>query len=115
MSKVKKLYTGFAGLPVCKDPHHELLKLYGRLMRRLEEIPKDSEYRKVTEAVILSRKNIVESTSEPIDIEKKLGSQCEELIEDIKKEINLVETMKKYKPWEKLEEKPSPDQWKWPM
>lgn len=114
-SKVTKIYTGLAGLPVCQEPVRELSKWYGRLLRRLDELPKESEYRKVTENLVKSRKSVVESTTEPMEIENKLGAQCEELIEEVKKELNLVEHMKKYKPWENLEEKPSADQWKWPM
>lgn len=115
-SKVTKVFTGIAGLPVCEHPHRELLKRYGKIIRMLEKLPKESKYRSITEQLIKERKNIVESTENPQDIEKKINAGCcEELIEHAEHELTLIETMSKYKPWEPLEEKPQPNQWKWPL
>lgn len=115
-SKVTKIFTGIAGLPVCLEPHRELVKYYGRILRMLEKLPEESQYRVQTSKLIKERKEIVESTEDPAEIEKKIGAgQCEELIEQAKSELKLVEVMKKYEPWKELEEKPSPSQWKWPV
>lgn len=114
-NKVQRVFTGIAGLPVCKEPHKELVKLYDRTLRNLQDLPKNSQYRTATEELIRERKKIVEETPNPEDIERKIGAGlCEELIEQAKHEITLISTMKKYKPWEPLEEKPSQDQWQWP-
>lgn len=115
-SKSSRLYTGLAGLPSIKEPHRELFKHYGRLLRALGRLPQDCKYRTATEQIINERKSIVESTPNYEEVEKKIGAGlCEELIEQAKHELHLVETMSKYKPWEPLEEKPPKDQWRWPL
>lgn len=115
-SQSNRIYTGLAGLPVVKEPQKELLKQYKKLLRHLTALPEESNYRKVTEQLVKERKDIVESTSNPEEIEKKLnGGFCEELIEQAKHEMHLINVMKEHKPWEPLEEKPSPNQWKWPL
>jgi len=115
-SKVTRVFTGLAGLPVCHEPHRELAKWYRRTLHALEKLPKDSGYRIATEQLIKERRHIVETTPNPEDIEKKIGAGlCEELIEQAKYEHQLVETMREYKVWEPIEEKPKPDQWKWPL
>lgn len=115
-SKVTRIFTGLAGLPACHEPHRELVKHYSRILRNLEKLPKESKYRTSTEELIKHRKSIVESTPNPEEIENKIGAGlCEELIEQAKHELQLIETMKEYKPWEPLEEKPTTDQWKWPV
>lgn len=78
-------------------------------------MPKESNYRITTEKLISERKGVVESTPDPADIEKKYATQCEELIEAARAELEVIEMMQKYKPWEPLQEKPQPDQWKWPL
>lgn len=113
--KVARVFTGLAGLPVCKDPHRELLKIYGKVLRGLSQLPKESQYRIATEQLIMERKSIIETTPNPEDVEKKIGQGlCEEMIEQASQELSLIETMDKYKPWETMAEKPSQDQWKWP-
>lgn len=115
-SQSSRIYTGLAGLPVVKEPHKELLKLYKKLSRHLTALPEESKYRIVTEQLVKERRDIVESTSDREEIEKKINAGlCEELIEQAKHELHLVQVMKEHKPWEPLEEKPSPNQWKWPL
>ena len=114
-SKVTRVFTGLAGLPVCTEPHRELAKWYGRILRLTAKLPKDSGYRIATERIINERKHIVETTPNYEDVERKIGEGlCEELIEQAKMEVELVNTMLEHKPWEPLVEKPLPDQWKWP-
>lgn len=114
--KSTRIFTGFAGLPVCKDPHTELSRFYGRIIRELKKLPEDSKYRVATEQVFKERKDIVESTPDRDELEKKIGAGlCEEHIEQAKHELQLIFTMQKYKPWEPLEEKPPENQWKWPI
>lgn len=111
-----RIYTGLAGLPALKEPHKELLKQYKKLLRHLTALPKESNYRMATEKIINERKDIIESSNSLEDIEKKINDGlCEEMIQKAKYEMHLVEVMKEYKPWEALKEKPSPNQWKWPL
>lgn len=115
-SKVPRMYTGLAGLHINPNPHKDLLQNFGRLIRMLEKLPGESKYKSDTIKVFKERKSIVESNPDRDEIEKKIGQGlCEELIEQARLEIKLVETMQKYKPWEPLEEKPQPNQWKWPL
>lgn len=114
-SKVTKVYTGFAGLPVCPNPHEELVFWFNRILRKLTTLPSESKYRSITEELINKRKDIVESTPEPKDVEAKIGFQCEQIIEQAKSEYHLIETMSEFKPWEPLVEKPHENQWKWPI
>ena len=115
MSKVTKIYTGLAGMPVCQEPHKEILYWIGKNLRSLAKLPLDSKYRTMNESLINEKKSVVESTESPEEIERKLGFQCEEIIEDLKKENELVTTMAKYKAWEPLSDKPPADQWKRPV
>lgn len=92
----------------------ELVKYYGRILRRLEQIPIESKYRQETEKIIKGRKALVESNLDPLEIERKIGP-CEELLEQAKSELKLIEILKDYKPWEPLSEKPPKNQWKWPL
>lgn len=115
-SKVTRVFTGLTGLPVCHEPHKELIKVYGKILRGLDKLPKESQYRMTVEKIVKERKHIVEMNPNPVDIEKKIGAgMCEELIEQANLELDLISTMKNYKPWEPLEEKPSVEQWKWPL
>lgn len=115
-SKSGRILTGLAGLPACSQPHQELSRLYSRIMRALSKLPEESHYRKTTENFISQRKSILESTPNHEDVEKKIGGGlCEEMIEQAKLELKLIETMQEYKPWEPLEDRPPQDQWKWPL
>lgn len=115
-SKVTKIFTGFAGLPVCSEPQKELLRYYSKILRGLQGLPEESKYRTTTEKLIKDRKAIVESTTDPVELEKKLNDgQCEEMIEKAKLELKLIDIMKEHKPWEPLDEQPPQNQWKWPL
>lgn len=46
-----KKTTGITGLFVNEHPHRALTVVYGRILRALEQIPRDAAYRKYTEAV----------------------------------------------------------------
>lgn len=115
-SNAPRLYTRIAGLPTLKEPQKELTKYYGKLLRALERLPKDSNYRVATEQLVNHKLEIVKSSSSPYEAEQKLGGGvCEEHLEQAKLEIELVKTMEESKPWEPLVEKPPSDQWRWPL
>jgi len=111
-----RILTGLVGLPVSKNPVTELVRYYARMLRKLQSIPKDSAYRVSTEKLIKERITKVEASKNPEDVERAMGvGVCEDSIEDAKRELHLVETMKVYKSWGPLEEEPPLNQWKWPM
>lgn len=115
-ARSNRIFTGLAGLPAFKEPHKEVLKNYGRLLRNLDKLPAESKYKVATEQLVKERKAIVEGTTNHEEFEKKIGAGLsEELVEQAKLEMKLVEVMNKYKPWEPLEEKPPQNQWKWPI
>lgn len=114
-SNVTKVRTGLACLDVCRTPHRDILGWYKRILVSLKKLPQDYAYRSITEKIINERKAIVESTTSPVDIEKKIGIQCEQIIEEAKLEFNLVEDLLKHRAWEPLEDKPPANQWKWPI
>lgn len=112
----QRIYTGLAGLPVVQNPHLELAKLYSKILRHLKTLPENSKYRIITHQLINERKTVVESTTNRDEIEKKIGGGlCEELIEQAKGELKLIEVMEKHRVWEPLVEKPPANQWKWPL
>lgn len=110
-----KITTGLRGLTVVVDPRTELLKVYKKIGRALSKLPAESAYRQHTEVIINHRLNVVETTTDPREIEKKLDFQNEELIEHARDELALVNTMAKYKPWEPLVQQAPPNQWQWPV
>lgn len=115
-SSSSRIYTRIAGLPSLKEPQKELVKFYGKLLRSLEKLPKDSKYRVATEELVNQKLDIVKTSSSPEEAEKRLGGGvCEEHLEQAKLEFELVNTMEKTKPWEPLTEKPPSDQWRWPL
>lgn len=114
-SKVTKVRTGIACLDVNRTPHRDLLGWYRRILIGLKKMPQDYAYRSITEKLINERKSIVEATPDPAEIERKIGIQCEEIIEEAKCENSLVQDLLKHKAWEPLEQKPPANQWKWPM
>lgn len=115
-AKVPRIYTGLAGLPVIKQPQLELAKWYDRVMRKMDKLPPTCAYRIQTEKIVRERQAIVQSTSDRDEIERKIGDGlCEELIEKAKLEMELIDTMQKYEPWEPLTDKPPANQWKWPL
>lgn len=107
--------TGIVGLPVVPNARQVLMAVYKRTLEELAKIPETATYRKGTENITKHRLDIVEKNENSATIEKIIGvGQIEEVLEMAEREMALVETMKKYKPWESLVEEPLQEQWKWP-
>ncbi|XP_054353646.1 NADH dehydrogenase [ubiquinone] 1 alpha subcomplex subunit 5-like [Pongo pygmaeus] len=104
------------GLAVCNTPHERLRILYTKILDALEEIPKNSAYRKYTEEITNEKLPMVKAEPDVKKLEDQLqGSQLEEVILQAEHELNLVRKMREWKPWESSVEEPPADQWKRPM
>ncbi|CDW52323.1 NADH dehydrogenase 1 alpha subcomplex subunit 5 [Trichuris trichiura] len=103
-------------MQVVQDPGKHLRIIYGRVLKALQKMPEDSEYRRSTEATVIDRLQIIESEPNPEKLEEKFGlGQLEEVILQAELELNLTKTMLKYAPWEPLIAKPPDNQWSWPV
>ncbi|KAG8773601.1 hypothetical protein FRB91_010419 [Serendipita sp. 411] len=113
--QVAKQTTGIAGLAVHPDPLPALKQTFNATLVELQTLPAASSYRQATEAITRSRLKIVEGAQGDIQkVEQAIGGgQIEEILDAAGDELKLVSTMSKMAPWEPLEEKPAPAQWKY--
>lgn len=82
----------------------------------LSKIPESSVYRCSTEAIVKERLALVESEYDIRKLEERIGmGQIEEVIEQAQNELQTARLMLEYQVWEPLIEKPSEDQWRWPI
>ncbi|XP_013408067.1 NADH dehydrogenase [ubiquinone] 1 alpha subcomplex subunit 5 [Lingula anatina] len=115
-ARILKASTGLTGLPVSQNPRKMLLHLYGLTFESLEKMPASAAYRKNTEKILKHRVDIVKSTEDIIQIEKKINcGQIEEIIVQAKNELSLARRMLIWQPWEPLLGDAPKDQWKWPI
>ncbi|XP_033183092.1 NADH dehydrogenase (ubiquinone) subunit ND-13B [Bombus vancouverensis nearcticus] len=115
MSGALKKSTNLTGLAVSVSPRVELRVLYERILRLVNQMPQDYIYRKSIESLIKERTDIISQNESVPAIEEKINQgQIEELIIHAKNELNLVQNMFEYKPWESLMEKAPLHQWTWP-
>ncbi|PSN32972.1 NADH dehydrogenase [ubiquinone] 1 alpha subcomplex subunit 5 [Blattella germanica] len=78
-------------------------------------MPPNAAYRKYTEQIVKDRAEVVKSTNDIPQLEKKINcGQVEELIVQAENELMLARKMLVWKPWEPLVTKPVADQWTWP-
>lgn len=116
MASAAKLTTNLTRLAVAKNPHHMLGVFYNKSLRALAKMPTDYAYRKHTEQIILERAEMVKSTQDVLELEKKIGcGQIEEVIIQAENELKLTRKVLEWKSWEPLENEPPANQWKWPM
>ncbi|GIY59333.1 NADH dehydrogenase 1 alpha subcomplex subunit 5 [Caerostris darwini] len=116
MAGAVKQCTQLTGLAVSKHPHRVLTSYYNKIMRALENIPKDSAYRIHTSKLVEQRLAIVSTEPDVSKMEEKINAgQAEELILQAEKELMLVRKMITWKPWQQLETEAPPNQWKWPL
>jgi NADH dehydrogenase (ubiquinone) 1 alpha subcomplex subunit 5 len=89
-----KQTTGIVGLEVDADGKNTLLSLYAKTLTALEGVPAASEYRKTVEGLTKERLAAVNSTSDLLAIEAKVGAgQIEQLIQQAQDELKLIPTL----------------------
>ncbi|CAA92789.1 putative NADH dehydrogenase [ubiquinone] 1 alpha subcomplex subunit 5 [Caenorhabditis elegans] len=111
-----KKTTGITGLFVNEHPHRALTVVYGRILRALEQIPRDAAYRKYTEAVVKQRLALVQAENDIKKLEEKIGmGQIEEVIEQAEYELETTRAIVDSKAWEPLVESAPKGQWSWPV
>ena len=78
-----------------------LTDLYDKTMENIKKIPADTEYRKNVEAFTKYRRNIVQQNEDIKTIERLIGcGQVEELVQQAKDELSLIEDYYQYRIWE---------------
>ena len=111
-----KKTTGITGLFVNEHPHRALTVVYGRILRALEQMPRDAAYRKYTEAVVKQRLALVQAENDIKKLEEKIGmGQIEEVIEQAEYELETTRVLVESKAWEPLVEQAPKGQWAWPV
>ncbi|CAJ0963948.1 unnamed protein product, partial [Mesorhabditis belari] len=89
-----KQSTGLTGLFVEEHPHRALSVVYGRLLRALEKLPKDYAYRKYTEQVVRHRLNLVQTETDVLQLEQKIGmGQVEEVLQQAQFELETTRAL----------------------
>ncbi|XP_032264192.1 NADH dehydrogenase [ubiquinone] 1 alpha subcomplex subunit 5-like [Phoca vitulina] len=116
MAGLLKKTTGLVGLAVCENPHERLRILYTKILDVLEQIPKNTTYRKYTEHITNEKLSMVKAEPDVKKLEDQLqGDHLEEVILQAENELSLARKMLQWKPWEPLVEEPPANQWKWPI
>lgn len=111
-----KKTTAIAGLKVVRNPHQMLNMFHNKILRAIENMPKESAYRRHTEQIITQRQMAVNSIQSVEELEQKInGGQVEEMIQQARKELTLARNMLQWKPWEPLQQDAPHNQWKWPL
>ncbi|CAD6191956.1 unnamed protein product [Caenorhabditis auriculariae] len=111
-----KKTTGLTGLFVNENPHRVLTVVYGRILRALEQMPKDAAYRKYTETIVKQRLALVQTETNIERLEQKIGmGQIEEVIEQAEYELEATRAVLDSKAWEPLVEAAPKGQWAWPV
>ncbi|KAI4488576.1 hypothetical protein M0802_011524 [Mischocyttarus mexicanus] len=110
---VKKLTL--TGLKAIHNPYAVLEVLNRKILNGLKHLPDNYVYRQCTEQIVKERMDILQNNKDKEVAAEKLGVKyIEEVVEQAKLEISLVQRMKVWKPWENLVEEAPADQWKWP-
>ena len=111
-----KTSTGLTGLFVNEHPHRSLTVVYSRILKALDQMPKDYAYRKFTEQIVKRRLALVQEENDIQQLEKKIGmGQIEEVIEQAEYELESARALLESKAWEPLVEEAPKNQWAWPI
>ena len=96
-----KTSTGLVGLAVNKNARNEVIELQKKMLKNIQKIPADAEYRKVVEATATYRLRQCESISDPEKLEESFENlQLEEIIQESLLELDLMEQYAQWKFWE---------------
>ncbi|KAL6291578.1 hypothetical protein ACE6H2_009088 [Prunus campanulata] len=99
MAKVKQT-TGIVGLDVVPNAREVLIELYSKTLKEIQAVPEDEGYRKAVESFTRQRLKVCREEEDWETIEKKLGcGQVEELIEEARDELVLIDKLNQWKPW----------------
>ncbi|CAL1371094.1 unnamed protein product [Linum trigynum] len=99
MAKVKQT-TGIVGLDVVPNAKEVLISLYSKTLNEIQAVPPDEGYRKAVESFTKHRLKVCQEEEDWEAIEKRLGcGQVEELIEEARDELKLIEKMIEWDPW----------------
>ncbi|XP_007532614.1 NADH dehydrogenase [ubiquinone] 1 alpha subcomplex subunit 5-like [Erinaceus europaeus] len=116
MAGLLKKTTGLVELAVCDTLHKRLKILYAKILDVLDQIPKNTAYRKYTEQITNEKLSMVKAEPNVKKLEEQLQSgQIEEVIVQAENELSLARKMVQWKPWELLVDEPPTNQWKWPI
>ena len=89
---------------------------YKHTLKALTQMPAEYEYRKQTEKIINERLNHINSTTDALELEKKINcGQIEEVVIQGFNEMTLANKFLLWKCWEPLIEEAPKNQWKWPL
>ncbi|XP_071732219.1 probable NADH dehydrogenase [ubiquinone] 1 alpha subcomplex subunit 5, mitochondrial [Rutidosis leptorrhynchoides] len=104
MAKLKET-TGIVGLHVVPNAREVLISLYYKTLTKIQRIPEDEGYRKSIESFTKHRLQVCEEEQDWEAIEKRLGcGQVEELIEEAKYELKIINKMLEWDPWDVAED-----------
>lgn len=96
-----KLDTGIVGLPVVPNAREVLKEKINKVLADVaEQIPEDTEYRRVLEATYNYRMKAVESGATDEEVEEQFTMQLEQLIKQCDDELGLIPKMAEWKPWD---------------
>ncbi|EGG13989.1 NADH dehydrogenase [Cavenderia fasciculata] len=96
-----KKSTGLTGLAVEPRARQILSDLYCKTLKELQKIPATAGYRQRMEELTKFRFNVVESETDILKIEHTIkGGQVEELIQQAKKELEVIDLVSKERVWE---------------
>ncbi|KAB1204920.1 putative NADH dehydrogenase [ubiquinone] 1 alpha subcomplex subunit 5, mitochondrial [Morella rubra] len=99
LAKVKQT-TGIVGLEVVPNAREVLIELYSKTLKEIQAVPEDEGYRKAVESFTRHRLKVCQEEEDWEAIEKKLGcGQVEELIEEARDELTLIDKMIEWDPW----------------
>ncbi|EGC37887.1 hypothetical protein DICPUDRAFT_29534 [Dictyostelium purpureum] len=103
-----KKSTGITGLKVQPQARQILSELYNQTLTKLQIIPTESAYRRDIESMTRFRLNVVQKETDIIKIENTIyGGQVEELIEQAKNELKVIDVVHKSRAWESDKNKPT--------
>jgi ETC complex I subunit conserved region len=96
-----KQATYLKGLEVDQNAVKNTPEALNELLEYVKEhMPDGVEYRKHVEGYCARFLKIIQEAPSQGDAEHTLGRQFEEIIEDVKAEKGLIQTMARWKPWE---------------
>ncbi|XP_035719856.1 NADH dehydrogenase [ubiquinone] 1 alpha subcomplex subunit 5-like [Vespa mandarinia] len=103
------------GLKQISNPYSILEVLNNKILSGLKTFPENYAYRQCTEQIVKERMDILTQNPNKEVAAEKLGVKyIEEVIDQAKLEVTLINRMKIWKPWENLIEEAPVNQWNWP-